>query len=164
MEPLTTDHVQQALDARVSGVRIRIFEASTATSALAAAALGCALGQIAKSICFLVEDQPVLVVASGDQQVDDRKIAAALNVSRKRVKLAKAEECLRIWGFAPGGVPPLGHRTPMKHTFLDQMLRRYDVIYAAGGSADSIFPLTLAQLELVTGGQWLDTARAVESS
>jgi prolyl-tRNA editing enzyme YbaK/EbsC (Cys-tRNA(Pro) deacylase) len=164
LEPLTTDHVQQALDARLVGVRIRIFEESTATSALAAAALGCALGQIAKSICFLVEDQPVLVVASGDQQVDDRKIAAALNVSRKRVKLAKADECLRIWGFAPGGVPPVGHRTPMKHTFLDQMLRRYDVIYAAGGSADSIFPLTLDQLELVTGGQWLDTARAAEPS
>lgn len=164
MEPLTIDHVQQALDARVSDVRIRIFEESTATSALAAAALGCDLGQIAKSICFLAEDQPVLVVASGDQQVDDRKIAAALNVSRKRVKLAKADECLRIWGFAPGGVPPLGHRMPMKHTFLDQMLRRYDVIYAAGGSPDSIFPLTIDQLALVTGGQWLDTARVSEPS
>ncbi len=164
MEPLTTDHVQQALDAHVWDVRIRTFEESTATSALAAAVLGCALGQIAKSICFLVEEQPVLVVASGDQQVDDRKIAAALNVGRKRVKLAKADECLRVWGFLPGSVPPLGHRTPMKHTFLDQMLRRYDVIYAAGGSANSLFPLTLAQLEQATRGQWLDVARAPEPS
>jgi prolyl-tRNA editing enzyme YbaK/EbsC (Cys-tRNA(Pro) deacylase) len=159
MEPLTTHHVQQALDAAVPGVKISVFEASTATSALAAAVLGCELGQIAKSICFLVADEPVLVVASGDQQVDDRKIAAALGVSRKRVKLAKADECLRIWGYLPGSVPPLGHRVPMTHTFLDERLRRYDVVYAAGGSANALFPLTPLQLEQATRGRWLNTAR-----
>lgn len=159
MEPLTSAHVQQTIASLLHGVRILTFEQSTATSALAAAVLGCELGQIAKSICFLVEDRPVLVVASGDQQVDDRKIAAALGVGRKRVKLAKPEECLSIWGYWPGSVPPLAHRTPMAHTFLDLALQRYNMIYAAGGSANSMLPLTISQLELATGGQWLDTAR-----
>lgn len=163
MEPLTPQHVQQALDELLGDVHILTFEQSTATSALAAAVMGCALGQIAKSICFLVEEKPVLVVASGDQQVDDRKIAAALGVGRKRVKLAKPDECLTIWGYLPGSVPPMAHRTPMAHTFLDVALRRFDTIYAAGGSANSMLPLTISQLEQITAGQWLDVARISEA-
>jgi prolyl-tRNA editing enzyme YbaK/EbsC (Cys-tRNA(Pro) deacylase) len=159
VEAFTVDHVQQALDHFNFGITIKIFEQSTATSQLAADAIGCQLGQIAKSICFLVEEQPVLAVMSGDQLVDDRKIAAMMNVGRKKVRLAKAEDCLEVFGYMPGGVPPLGHRTPMSRVFLDHNLQRYEVIYAAGGTANAIFPLTLPQLETVTGGVFVDVAR-----
>ena len=73
MVSLTSDHVQKVLDTFNLGIQIRFFENSTATSQLAADEIGCELGQIAKSICFIVEDKPVVVIASGDQRVDDRE-------------------------------------------------------------------------------------------
>jgi len=84
VETLTPDHVQAALHAWHLSITIRFFPHSTATSSLAAEAIGCEVGQIAKSLCYVVEDQPILVIASGDQRVDDRKLAALLGVPRKR--------------------------------------------------------------------------------
>jgi prolyl-tRNA editing enzyme YbaK/EbsC (Cys-tRNA(Pro) deacylase) len=159
MQSMTVQDVQQALDAFQLGIVITIYEQSTATSQLAAEAIGCELGQIAKSICFVVDALPVLVVTSGEQRVDDRKVAALLGVSRKAVKLARAEECVALFGYAPGGVPPLGHRTRPAHIFLDAHLQRYHTIYAAGGAANAIFPLTLDQLKAVTGGTFADVTR-----
>lgn len=159
MQALTPADVQAALDRFGFGIRIRFFEDSTATSQLAAEAVGCELGQIAKSICFLVDDKPVVVVASGDQRVDDRKLAAHFNVSRKRIKVASAEQCLRLYGYAPGGVPPLAYRTPGVISLLDESLKRYEQIFAAGGAHNAIFPLTIAQLVVVTGGTFIDCKR-----
>lgn len=159
MQALTSDDVQHTLSGLDATLQIRLFEQSTATSQMAADVIGCALGQIAKSLCLIVAGQPVLVVASGDQRLDDRRIATVLTVPRKQIHMASAEECLSIWGFLPGAVPPVGHRTRMTHTFLDNTLRRYDTLYAAGGSANAIFPITLRQLETITQGIWLDTAR-----
>lgn len=159
MEPLTPDHVQAALDIFNLGVRIRFFENSTATSQLAADEIGCALGQIAKSICFMVKDQPVAVIVSGDQRVDDRKLAALFNVGRKQVKFATPEQCLEYFGYAPGGVPPLGHRTKPRAVFLDESLKRYTQIYPAGGSSNAIFGVTLEQLVQISGGVFADVRR-----
>src|SRR5262247_1487143 len=105
MEPLTSADVQAALDAWNLSIQIRFFENSTATSQLAAVNIGCELGQIAKSLCFIVDEKPLLVIASGDQRVDDKKLAAMFNISRKKVKVASAEECGTIFGYTPGGVP-----------------------------------------------------------
>lgn len=80
MQAFTVEDVQHALDTFGFGITIKHYEQSTATSQLAADVIGCQLGQIAKSICFLVEDAPVLAVMSGDQLVDDRKIAAFIGV------------------------------------------------------------------------------------
>src|SRR3954454_7775202 len=109
MDSLTPDYVQKTLDSFNLGIKIRFFENPTATSQLAADEIGCELGQIAKSICFIVEDKPVVVIASGDQRVDDRKIATLLGISRKQVKFATPEQCVKLIGYAPGGVPPLAH-------------------------------------------------------
>ncbi len=103
MDTLTPQDVQKSLDTFNLGIQIRFFENSTATSQLAADEIGCQLGQIAKSICFIVEDKPVVVIASGDQRVDDRKVAALLGVSRKQVKFATPEQCIDLIGYAPGG-------------------------------------------------------------
>ncbi|MCB9462020.1 MAG: YbaK/EbsC family protein [Anaerolineaceae bacterium] len=159
MQPLTTDHVRAAIDAANLGLTVREFSESTATSELAAAAIGCDVGQIAKSICLIVNGAPILVVASGDKQVDDRKIATMFEVGRKKVKLAKPDECVEIYGYAPGGVPPVGHRTPNIPIYLDAFLKRFDTIYAAAGSANHNFGMGVNQLQTLTNGTWADVAK-----
>jgi prolyl-tRNA editing enzyme YbaK/EbsC (Cys-tRNA(Pro) deacylase) len=152
MQPLTPDDVQAALDKLGWGIQIRYFDTPTATSQQAADNIGCELGQIVKSICFLVGDQPVIVLASGDQKVDDRKLAEFYSVSRKKVKVATPEELVEIWGYEAGSVPPLGHRTRIP-TYIDSTLRRFDELYAAGGAHNAIFPITLDKLIAATGGE-----------
>ncbi len=159
MQPLTPADVQAALDRLVPGVTIHFFENSTATSQQAADNIGCELGQIVKSLAFIVNGRPILVLASGDQMVDDRKLAAMFEVGRKKVKTASAEECVTIYGYAPGGVPPVAHRTADLPVYVDDSLQRYQQLYAAGGAHNAIFPITLAQLLDITGGQVADVKR-----
>jgi prolyl-tRNA editing enzyme YbaK/EbsC (Cys-tRNA(Pro) deacylase) len=164
MDSLTPADVQKALDSFNLGIQIWFFENSTATSQLAADEIGCQLGQIAKSICFAVEEKPVVVIASGDQRVDDRKIAALLGISRKQIKFATPEQCIELLGYAPGGVPPLAHRTQPRAVYLDDSLKRYEQIYPAGGASNAIFGVTLDQLETITGGTFVDVKREASSS
>ncbi len=159
MEPLTPRHVEDALAALNLDIQIRTFEETTATSQQAADSIGCALGQIVKSIAFLVEEQPVLVLTSGDQRVDDRKIAALYGVSRKRVRVANADEMVAIYGYPPGSMPPLAHRSSGIHVYIDELLQRFEMLYAAGGAHNAIFPVTLAQLLLMSKGTLADVTR-----
>jgi len=108
MEALTPGHVQAALDALHLGITIHLFPHSTATAPLAAEAIGCEVGQIAKSRCFVVQGHPILVIAAGDQRVDDRKLATLLGVTRKAVTFATPDQCVEHFGSAPGSVPPVG--------------------------------------------------------
>lgn len=159
MQPLTTTDVQAALDQLGLGIQIRLFDSSTATSQQAADNIGCELGQIVKSLCFIIDGQPIVVLASGDQRVDDRKLAEFYGVGRKKVKIASAEECVAIYGYEPGGVPPVGHRTPGLPIYIDDSLQRYEMLYAAGGAHNAIFPITLAQLTAATDGTIADVKR-----
>jgi len=163
MEPYSPAHVQEALDALVPGTAIRFFDTPTATSQQAADNIGCQLGQIVKSLCFVVEvngaNLPILVLASGDQRVDDRKLAEHYGVGRKKVRIATPDECVAIYGFPPGGVPPLGHRTANLPIFVDDSLGRFDMLYAAGGAHNAIFPITLADLQRATGGVVMNVVR-----
>jgi Cys-tRNA(Pro) deacylase len=160
MQVLTSADVQHALDAFGLDIQVVTYTVSTATSELAAAAIGCDVAQIAKSICLMIDkDQPALVVASGIQTVDDRKVAVLFNVGRKKVRLAKPEECIAIFGYPPGGVPPLGHRTAGVPVYLDHNLKQFERIYAAAGSANINFGITCQQLEMVTRGTWADVVK-----
>ena len=160
MEVLTSSDVQRALDAFGFDIELVTYNVSTATSELAAAAIGCEVAQIAKSICLIVDkEQPVLVVASGMQTVDDRKIATLFNVGRKKVRLAKPEECIAVFGYPPGGVPPVGHRTEGIRIFLDNNLKQFERIYAAAGTANINFGITPEQLEIATKGTWADVVK-----
>ena len=159
MEILTPDHVQAVLDTFELGLRVQFFEESTATSQEAADAIGTELGTIVKSLCFLVAGQPVVVLAAGDQRVDDRKLAALYDVGRKKVKVAKAEQCVAIFGYAPGGVPPVGHRTPDISVYIEDSLARFEQLYAAAGSPNAIFPVTFEQLLHITSGKVADLKR-----
>lgn len=159
MREFTPEDVRAALSVVAPDIEIIEFENSTATSQLAADAIGCELGQIAKSLLFMVDDQPVVVIASGDRRIDDRKLATMYGVNRKKVKFANAEQCIAITGYAPGGVPPLGHRTPDLTIYLDDSLKRYEVVYPAAGASNAIFRITLDRFVQITGGTFADVRR-----
>jgi prolyl-tRNA editing enzyme YbaK/EbsC (Cys-tRNA(Pro) deacylase) len=158
MEPLTPDDVQAALDALGLKIRVQRFDASTATSQQAADAIRTELGSIVKSLCFLIGEEPVIVLGSGDQRMDERKLGALRGVSRKKVRMATPAESIEVSGYAPGGVPPVGHRTRLP-IYVDDMLERYETVYAAAGAPDAIFPIALKALVDVTGGAVVDIAR-----
>lgn len=141
------------------GLNVEHFEQTTFTSEDAARAIGCELGQIAKSMCLMVDGKPVLVVASGDQRLSDARLARHFGVGRKKVKIATAEQCVDIFGYPPGGVAPVGHRTPAIPVILDRTLSRWNEIHAAAGTAHDNFTLTFDQLCAITGGTVLDCVR-----
>ncbi len=158
MNPRTPEDVQAALDAAGLAIRVRVLEESAATAQQAADAIGTSLGSIVKSLCFLAGDRPVLVLAAGDRSVDDRKVAGHYGVGRKKVHLADAETTIAVTGYAPGGVPPLGHARDLP-VLIDGSLGRFATVYAAAGSPHAIFGISYGQLVAVTGGEVLDLAR-----
>ncbi len=147
--------VQDALDAAGVASRIVEHETSARTSAEAAAVLGCAVGQIAKSLVFrAASGASVLVIASGANRVDEGKIAA---LAGEPIGKADAAFVRNATGYAIGGIPPLAHAQPSA-TFVDRDLMQYDVVYAAGGTPHAMFPIAPADLVRVAGGAVADTA------
>lgn len=159
MQPLTTDDFKRALNERGLEINVTLFTESTATSQQAADQIGCALGQIVKSLAFMVDGSPVLILASGDGMVDNKKISAMFNVGRKKVKVAKPDEVIAIWGYAPGGVPPFGHRTSDFPIYMDESLKRFEMVYAAGGAHNAIFGIEREQLAEITGATYADVRK-----
>jgi prolyl-tRNA editing enzyme YbaK/EbsC (Cys-tRNA(Pro) deacylase) len=149
--PASADRVRAALARLGHETEVRTFGESTRTSADAAAAIGCAVGQIAKSLVFraVASNRPVLVIASGANRVDEKLLAAAVG---DRVAKADATFVRDRTGFAIGGVAPVGHSEP-PITFIDQDLRQYSEIWAAAGTPNSVFRLTPDELVAMTGGQ-----------
>ncbi|MCY3936662.1 MAG: YbaK/EbsC family protein [Chloroflexi bacterium] len=151
MSVLGPADVRRALAAAdCADIEIRFFAESTATAPQAAAAIGCELGQIIKSLAFLIAGEPCLVLMGGDGRVEERALAAQYGVGRKRVRAANAAQCVEIFGYAPGGVPPVGLRSEIP-VWLDEGLRRYGVLYAAGGAPNAIFGISRARLERLCG-------------
>jgi len=144
--------VQSVLDALELGIQVRIFDASTSTAQEAADAIGCPLGAIIKSLCFLVDEQLVLVLAAGDRRVDTKVLRQIYGVSKRKCRIADPETVLRITGFAVGGVAPVGHLEPLT-TLIDDSLSRFEIVYAAAGTGNSIFCIPYATLIEVTAGQ-----------
>lgn len=126
------------------------FDAGTRTAADAAAAIGCTVPQIAKSLIFRgnESDCPVLVIASGGIRVDASRVAALLGEAIGR---ADADFVREHTGFAIGGVPPVAHRNPPV-VFIDETLMGFDTIWAAAGTPNSVFELRPADLVPLTGG------------
>lgn len=131
---------------------------STRTAAEAAAAIGCSVAQIAKSLVFeeASSGEAILVVASGENRVDLAKIerATGLRLRRADGRFVKA----RV-GFAIGGIPPVGH-DPALVTLLDPDLKNHPVLWAAAGTPFAVFALDPCDLEAMTGGRWVDLAEA----
>jgi prolyl-tRNA editing enzyme YbaK/EbsC (Cys-tRNA(Pro) deacylase) len=143
--------VQQALDA--IGLPLEVIELpeSTRTSQEAAQAIGCQVGQIAKSIIFqaLTSHRPVLVIASGPNRVSEKVIEALLG---EAIRKADADFVRQRTGFVIGGVPPVGHAETLV-TFIDQDLLEYREIWAAAGTLHAVFRLSPDDLIRMTGGR-----------
>jgi prolyl-tRNA editing enzyme YbaK/EbsC (Cys-tRNA(Pro) deacylase) len=156
MKPASSDGARRIQAILGTGFTVLEFEQSTHSSAEAAAAIGCEVAQIAKSMLFRADDgRPVLVVASGASRVDEKKVAALLG---NRIKRADPDFVLLHTGVAVGGVPPIGHLT-MPATLLDQDLQSYQTIWAAGGSPNAVFALTPADLKRLTAADFADVTK-----
>jgi prolyl-tRNA editing enzyme YbaK/EbsC (Cys-tRNA(Pro) deacylase) len=129
--------------ARELGIRVQVqrLEASTRTVADAAVAVGCEEAEIAKSIVFVADGDPVVCVASGQHRVDIEKVADALDVAE--VRQAAAEEVRAATGFAIGGVPPFGHDLPV---LFDEALLQHQRVWAAAGDPNSLFEVNPREL------------------
>jgi prolyl-tRNA editing enzyme YbaK/EbsC (Cys-tRNA(Pro) deacylase) len=143
---------EMGIDAEV----IRLSD-STRTAPEAAAAVGCDLGAIAKSLLFMADDEPLLVICGGDRRVDTAKVAALVGAST--VKMSSVEDVRRLTGYAIGGVPPLGHTTPLKK-LMDDRLLRWPLIYAAAGAHDALFPIDPVILSEKSGALLADVTGA----
>jgi prolyl-tRNA editing enzyme YbaK/EbsC (Cys-tRNA(Pro) deacylase) len=128
---------------------------SARTAADAAAALGCEQGAIVKSLVFVADGSPILVLTSGSHQVDLPKVAGLLGV--QEVARADADTVRRVTGFPIGGVAPVGHPEPIG-TLVDIGLQRYDVIWAAAGTPHNVFPTTYDELLRITAGEPAEVA------
>ena len=128
---------------------IKILSADAKTAAAAAEQLGCEVGAIANSLVFECDGEPLLVMASGAARVDTGVVAGHLGATEIRKpdpKLVRSST-----GQVIGGVAPAGHPEPLR-TVVDQTLASYPTIWTAAGTADSVMPLTYAQLLALTGG------------
>ncbi len=143
--------VQDALD--VLGIQLKVVELpdSTRSAAEAAQAIGCTVGQIAKSLIFrgAQTGRPVLVIASGANRVDEKKIGA---LAGEPIGKADADFVRQRTGFAIGGVPPVGHAEPLQ-TFIDQDLLQHGEIWAAAGTPHAVFRLAPQDLVKATQGE-----------
>ncbi len=147
------ERVQQALDACGLDSRVVRLPNSTRTAPEAAQAVGCEVGAIAKSLLFMADGEPVLVVCAGDRRVNTVAVASILGVAD--VRMASADDVRSITGYAIGGVPPIGHATPVR-TLMDTSLLRWPLVYAAAGAHDALFPADPNRLLEVSGATLAD--------
>lgn len=131
------------------------FPAGTKTSADAAAAVGCDTAQIAKSLVFMADEEPIVVITSGDRRVDTAVLAEAIAVSQ--VRRASLDECREATGYAAGGTPAFGHVAALR-VFADVSLRRNDEVWSAAGTPTTVFPIPLSDLAEAAGATWVDAA------
>lgn len=148
--PASAQRVQDALRERGFSYTVIEMPDSTRSAEDAARACGCTVGQIAKSIVFKsVAGAPVLVVTSGSNRVDTRKVEALLG---EKLGKADADFVRASTGYAIGGVPPLALAGPVT-VLIDEDLMRYDEIWAAAGTPRCVFNLAPRDLEAMTGGR-----------
>lgn len=143
--------------ARVGIVVVPVgFPDGTKTAIDAATAIGCAVGQIVKSLIFGVDGELVLAYVSGSNQLDEVKLAAA--AGGLRCARVDADAVRAATGFPIGGVPPFGHDSELR-VFVDPDLLQYDEVWAAAGTWHDVFALSPEELVRASGGQVVDLAR-----
>jgi prolyl-tRNA editing enzyme YbaK/EbsC (Cys-tRNA(Pro) deacylase) len=138
------------------GDRVIELEESSATVQLAAQALGCKPGEIAKTLSFLVGEEAVLILAEGTARIDNHKFKETFHAKAKMIAPDQVEGYV---GHAPGGVCPFGVLPSVK-VYMDESLRRYSIVYPAAGNDHSAVKLTIPELELASGSLgWVDVCK-----
>jgi prolyl-tRNA editing enzyme YbaK/EbsC (Cys-tRNA(Pro) deacylase) len=132
----TAARVQERLRQRGLEISVTVLPDSARTAVEAAAAVGCQLGQIVKSLVFFAGEEPVIVLCAGDRRVADKPLG---------LRAARAEEARTATGFAIGGIPPLAHGQPLR-TVVDRSLRRFDTVWCAAGTPHAVFEVETSAL------------------
>ena len=132
-----------------------IFPGETRTSQQAADALGCAVAQITKSLVFMDDAGPLMVLMAGDRRVDLGAVAE--EAGSGRVRRASLDEVRAATGFAAGGTPPFGHVKPMR-VLADRSITDNDAVWVAAGSPRSVFAIEVEDLVRLSGADWVDVA------
>lgn len=136
--------------------RVLEFDVSSATVELAAAALNCEPGRIAKTLSFLVGEQPILIVSAGDVKIDNAKYKATFG---KKAKMLTQEQVTDLIGHAVGGVCPFAIN-PGVDVYLDASLKKYETVFPACGSSNSAIELTIPEMEKYSGyKEWVDVCK-----
>lgn len=137
--------------------KILKFNQSSATVELAAKALNCEPDRIAKTISFLIDEQPVIIVVSGMSKIDNAKYKAQFSTKAKMIPFDQVEE---LTGHAPGGVCPFALAPAIK-VYLDESLKKYDYVFPAAGSSNSAIKMTIPQLEKYSSNftSWIDVTK-----
>ena len=138
--------------AREAGLELEIrrFPGGTRTAEDAARAIGCEVAQIVKSLVFLLDGRPIVALVSGANRLDPARLPG-------KVERADAETARQATGYAIGGVPPFGHAAPLE-VFMDRDLVRFEVVWAAAGRPDAVFPITPERLRELSGARVVDLA------
>lgn len=140
--------------------RILEFETSSATVSEAAKAANCSEGEIAKTLSFIVPDKPILIVVAGDCKIDNPKYKQEFSTKAKMIPFESVEELI---GHKVGGVCPFGINKGVE-VYLDESLKRFNMVYPACGSSNSAIKLTIAELEQTSGyKKWIDVCKMIEN-
>ena len=152
------DRVRAALVAVGLGDVVLELGDSARTAQMAADAIGAhfgmqvPVGAIAKSLLFIVNTQPIIVLAAGDRSVSYKQLGAIYGVNRKKVKLADAATVLQVTGYEVGGVAPIGHLQALP-VLIDESLSRFQTVWAAAGAHHAVFPVEYVKLVEITSGR-----------
>ena len=147
---------KEYLTSKGFGNNVMEFQVSSATVQEAAIAVGCAEAEIAKTLSFMVDDKPILIVAAGDAKINNSKYKAEFATKAKMLAYEQVEELI---GHAVGGVCPFGINDGVS-VYLDMSLKRFQVVYPAAGSSNSAVKLTIAELEEASGyTKWIDVCK-----
>lgn len=136
---------------------IVVLSVETPTVAAAAAAVGVEPAQIVKSVLFLADGRPLLVVTNGLTRIQRKRLADAVSLSRRKIKIADGDDVARLTGYPVGAVPPFGHPQPLP-TLLDAGVLEQDVVYGGGGTSNALLRLSPDVLRRASGAQVVDIA------
>jgi len=150
---LNAANLQKFIDEAGIAAKILFLEVDTPTVQAAAEALAVGPEQIIKSVLFLADGQPVMVVASGLARLDRKALADFLGVSRRRVKIASAEQVLTHTGYVAGSVPPFGYCEPIETVVETAVTQLSGLVYGGGGEIHALMQLTAAELRRVVGNR-----------
>ena len=138
--------------------RIMEFDVSSATVKEAAKAINCKEGEIVKTLSFIVNDIPILIAVAGDSKIDNSKFKEEFQTKAKMIPFDNVEELI---GHAVGGVCPFGINENVE-VYLDNSLKRFDIVYPACGSSNSAVKLTLYELEKASNcKKWIDVCKLI---
>ena len=141
MHPRAEEFVERAREEHGFEVDVHEFPEGTKTAADAAEAIGCDVAEIASSIVFEADGDPVVVVTSGANRVSEARLAAAMGVEESAVAIADADAIKQALGWSIGGVPPFCHDREVP-VLLDETLTSFETVWAAAGTPEAVFPIT----------------------